>query len=106
MKVVAFAMIVCIVCLSIIPGKAKTMLPSVNGNHCQQMSKQSPCKPKQKNDCEQGMCNTMLSCAGCGFLKIDPVTVNPVIPVLMELPVTPYRMGDLSDYSNTNWNPP
>jgi hypothetical protein len=106
MKVVAFVMI-CLFCLSGISWKAGSLSTSAKETCCHKMAKQSSHSHKQNNDCGgNGVCNMLLCGAGCGFLKVDPVTVNPVIPILKESPVTPYHIGDLSDYSLSNWNPP
>jgi hypothetical protein len=106
MKVVAFVMIMCLVLVSAIPGREKTIVVLTKENCCHKMIKHSPCRHEQKDDCGRGSCNTMLSCATCGFLKAERITVNPIIPVLKETLITPYLMGDLSDYSIPNWNPP
>jgi len=106
MKVAAFFMIVCMVSFTAFPGKVKAMCTSTVKTCCHKMEKQAPCNPQQKDDCGKGMCNTMLSCASCGFLTVDPILVKPLIPIAKELQLTPYHMGNLSDYSLLNWNPP
>ncbi|MCR8560264.1 hypothetical protein KXD93_21610 [Mucilaginibacter sp. BJC16-A38] len=106
MKVIALMMVFCLVFLSAFPGRAKTIKPSAKESCCHKMSKQSPCSSKQNNDCGQGTCNTMLSCAGCGFLKVDPISVGPVFSVVKELTAISYNTGDLSGYARFNWNPP
>jgi hypothetical protein len=106
MRASAFLMIGCLIFLSAFAGKVKTSSRVVKENCCHKMAKQTPCSSTQNNDSGRGMCYTMLSCASCGFLKVDPVLVNAVPPVLIKVQVTPYHMGDLSDYSISNWNPP
>jgi len=96
----------CFVLLSVIPAKATVNGISGTNNKCHNTpAKQSPCNSSPKNDCGQGICN-ILSCPYCGYLKTDPIAVDPVVPVLMELKFSPYYIGDLSDYSMINWNPP
>ena len=102
----AFFMIVCLAFLSVFPGKVKAMRTTSMKACCHGIEKQKPCNPKQKDDCSLGICNMILSCSTCGFLTVDPITVKPLIPVSMELQLTPYHMGNLSDYSLINWNPP
>ena len=99
-------MVVCLVFLSVNPGSAKTMQPNANKSCCHKTSKQLPGSPKPDNDCGSGACNIMLACSGCGFFKVEPITVNALVPVLTKVPVTPYLMRDLSDYSLISWNPP
>jgi len=106
MKVIAFFMMVCLVFLTAFPGKAKAMHTSTMKICCHGVEKQGPFNPKQKDDCDRGMCNIILSCPGCSFLVVDPIVVKPLTPIAKELQVTPYHMGDLSDYSMINWNPP
>jgi hypothetical protein len=52
------------------------------------------------------MCATMLSCGTCCFVKTEPISVAPITATFGAKNVTPYRMGYLSDYSITCWNPP
>ena len=106
MKVASFLLMLCFVFLSAIPVKAKDRCVSMKEKHCHKMAaKQSPCNPSPKNNCGQGMCNT-LSCTSCGYLKTDPILVDAVIPVLTESQFIPYHIGALSGYSMINWNPP
>ena len=105
MKVVAFVIMFCLVFLSLFPGKAETAMPALSKSHCP-MATHSPCKPKQANDCGQGTCSTMLSCATCGYLKSEPITIKALVPVIKDSALTPYNMGGLADYSPSNWNPP
>ncbi|WCT14718.1 hypothetical protein [Mucilaginibacter jinjuensis] len=70
------------------------------------MQKNIPCKHEQKNGCADGICNTILSCAMCGFLKVDPTTVNAIAPVLRQLLLTIHNVGAPSGYSLSMWNPP
>ena len=106
MKVIAFFMIVCLVFLTVSPGKAEVMHTATVKTCCHGMEKQAPSNPKQKDDCDRGMCNNTLTCPGCSFLTVDPIVVKPLVPISKDLQATPYHMGDLSDYSLVNWNPP
>jgi len=103
-KITALFLIVCLAFVSVFTVKA-------GGRHmdkscCHKMTKSQPCDHQQKDDCAQGMCTTMLFCSMCGFLKVDPVSVAPVVPVIKELPVAPYQQGNLSAYSPSSWRPP
>jgi len=70
------------------------------------MVKKSPCSHTPQGDCNsQGICNVM-GCSTCGFLKIDPIRVSPIAPIIKELSVTPYYLGALSNYSISSWHPP
>jgi hypothetical protein len=73
---------------------------------CHKTTRSQSCEHQQKDDCGKGMCNTMLSCNTCGFLFVEQVTVNPIVPVLRERSVTPYLSGSLSAYSSWSWRPP
>jgi hypothetical protein len=106
MKVIAFIMVACLVFLSSISGKAETMQSAVVKTCCHKMEKTMPCKHEQKNGCADGMCNTVLSCGMCGFLKVDPIRANAVAPVLKPLQLATYSVGATSDYSLSMWNPP
>ena len=106
MKVTAFFMMICLVFLTAFPWKAEAMHTSTVKTCCHGTEKQAPCDPKQKDDCGKGVCNNTLTCPSCSFLTVDPIAANPLIPIAKELQATPYHMGDLSDYSLINWNPP
>jgi hypothetical protein len=107
MKAVAFVMMICLVFLSGFTGNAKSLTASTKENCCHQKAKQStPCSAEHKGDGCNEMCNPVFSCAGCGFLKVNRLSVNPAPFVLKEVSLTIYYMGDLSDYSAVNWNPP
>ena len=103
---IAFFMMVCLVFLTASPGKAEAMHTATIKTCCHGTEKQAPCDPKQKDDRGRGMCNITLTCPGCSFLTVDQIMVRPLIPIAKELQVTPYQMGDLSDHSLINWNPP
>jgi hypothetical protein len=104
MKVTAFLMIVCMAFLMAFSGKVKAMDTISIKSCCHGAEK--PCHPHQKDDCNKGMCTIILSCPICCFLAVDPIMVKPLIPISKELQTTPYHIGDLSDYSLINWNPP
>ena len=106
MKVIAFIMVACLVFPSSISGKAEAMQAAVIKTCCHKIERSIPCKHEQKNGCADGMCNSVLSCSMCGFLKVDPTTVNAVIPVLRKLQLTIHQVGTPSDYSLLMWNPP
>jgi hypothetical protein len=103
-KITALFLIVCLAFVSVFTAKAGGM--HMEKSCCHKMTKSRPCDHQQKDDCAQGMCNTMLFCNMCGFLKVDPVGVAPVVPVVRELLVTPYQQGSLSAYSPSSWRPP
>lgn len=98
-------MIICTVFLSAMPGQANVMCMSSKEN-CHKTATQLPCNSKQEHNCDSGLCNALLSCAGCGFLKVDAVNINPAVSFLNGSPVIPCYIGDLSDFSIANWNPP
>ncbi len=107
MKVVALAMMICLVFLSGFTGNAKSLTAAATENCCHQKAKQSaPCSAEHKGDGCNGTCNPVFSCGGCGFLKVNRLLVNPTPFVLKEVSLTIYYMGALSSYSSTNWNPP
>lgn len=105
MKVLALFLMICMVTISALPGKAVAVKPELKRDCCHKPGKNTPCKPGN-NDCSrQGTCN-MLVCSNCGFLKVDPLTVSAAIPVIKETAAIPYNAGNLSDYSHSSWHPP
>lgn len=106
MKVVAFLLVFCMFFLFSIPGRANIIQTSTKENCCHKASKNIPCGSNQKDDCSKGVCNTMLSCSTCGFLKIEPVRIKAIITILNDCPVTPYLIGNGSNFSLSYWNPP
>jgi len=90
--------------VSVFTAKANSM--GVLEKCCHKTTKSQSCEHQQKDDCGAGMCNTMLSCNTCGFLFVEQVTVNPIVPVVKEQSVTPYLSGSLSAYSSSSWRPP
>ncbi|WP_143013788.1 hypothetical protein [Mucilaginibacter sp. OK268] len=104
MKATALFLVICMVFVSVFAVKAKGS--SMFEKCCHKTTKSQSCEHQQKDDCGQGMCNTMLSCNTCGFLFVEQVTVKPIVPVLKERSVTPYLSGSLSAYSSSSWRPP
>ena len=104
-KITALFLIVCLAFVSVFTVKAGGA--HMDKSCCHKMTKSRSCDHhQQKDDCAQGMCTTMLFCNMCGFLKVNPAGVAPVVPVIKELLVTPYRQGSLSAYSPLSWRPP
>lgn len=48
----------------------------------------------------------MLSCSNCGFLKVESMRIKTIVTVPNENLVTPYLVGNGSDFSISCWNPP
>lgn len=106
MKVIALFLVFCMFFLFSIPGRANTMQTSIKENCCHKAVKNMPCSSNQKDNCSKGVCNAMLSCSSCGFLKVEPVRIKTIATALNECLVTPYLVGNGSDFSISCWNPP
>jgi hypothetical protein len=105
-KVTALFLVICMVLVSVFTGRANVAHVPVTKSCCHKMMQKQPCQHQQKNDCGQGMCVNMLSCNSCGFLKVDPVSVAPIVPTLKETSMPAYQLGSLSAYSLSSWRPP
>jgi hypothetical protein len=106
MKAIAFFLIICIVSLSAFPARAIPAHTELKKACCHELAKKSPCSHNNQGDCNsRGICNIIV-CSSCGFLKVDPLSIKPIIPIPQELNVTPYYLGSLSDYSLSSWHPP
>jgi hypothetical protein len=105
MKAISFVMLVCLLLLSVIPARVMAVANMPKKDCCHKMAS-APCGHSSKKACDGGMCATMLSCGTCCFVKTEPIIVAPITATFGAKNVTPYRMGHLSDYSITCWNPP
>jgi hypothetical protein len=105
-KVTALFLVICMVLVSVFTVRANGAHMSAVKSCCHKMMKSQPCQHQQKNDCGQGMCVNMLFCSSCGFLKVDPVSVAPIVPTLKETFIPAYQLGSLSAYSLSSWRPP
>ena len=105
MKVLAIFLISCMITFSALPGKNIVIKPELKKDCCHKQGKNKPCD-QSKNDCsKQATCN-MLVCSNCGFLKVDPISIAAVVPVIKETETIPYDAGNLSGYSLSSWHPP
>jgi hypothetical protein len=105
-KVTALFLVICMLFVSVFTAKAIGVHTSAVKSCCHKMMQKPPCQHQQKNDCGQGMCVSMLSCSSCGFLKVDLLSVTPIVPTLKETAVPAYQLGSLSAYSLSSWRPP
>src|SRR5436309_2304960 len=108
MKFLALLVIGCILLLSLFQGVA-TVKPEKAKNCCSKMAAKGACKhekQKPQGNCNGIACNMMLSCSLCGFIVVEPTTVHPCLPNAIEKPVTPYKIGTLSEYHCSGWQPP
>jgi hypothetical protein len=109
MKPLALFMAVCILFLSSFSGMVNSVIPNAKKGCCHKMAVMQSCKHQKKQapkDCNGMSCTMMFSCSLCGFLVVEPVSVEPGLFFNVEKPVTPYKMGNLSDYHNPGWQPP
>jgi hypothetical protein len=105
MKVLALFLISCMVTFSALPAKTVAFKSELKKDCYHKPMKSSPCN-HDKNDCSnQANCN-ILACSSCGFLKVDPISITAVVPIIKETAVIHYNAGDLSDYSLSTWHPP
>ena len=108
MKFVATTIIMCILFLSSFGG----VISMCNGaakmpcgkSACMQACKHSK-KPPVSDGCNGTSCAMMFSCSICGFIPVSPVELKTV-PHHIEKPVARYKIGDLSEYHPTGWQPP
>ncbi|MET3501977.1 hypothetical protein ABIC45_003601 [Mucilaginibacter rubeus] len=105
MKAIAFIMLIFMVLISTIPGKAEPIY-NMTKNCCHHMDHMPQKQHGGQKGCDGGMCMTMLSCNNCCFLKAEPVKAGPAVVNINNNVDSPYLAGNLSDYANTCWNPP
>jgi len=72
---------------------------------CEQMCKHNK-KQAPVSGCTGTSCPMMFSCSICGFLPVAPGAALKTVFYLVDKPVTPYKMGDLSEYHAPGWQPP
>lgn len=109
MKFLASTLIVCILFLSSFGG----VISIYDGSKkvpcgkaaCEQMCKHSK-EQTPANGCNGTTCPMMFSCSICGFIPVTPAGVLKIVFCPVDKPVTPYKMGDLSEYHAPGWQPP
>jgi len=109
MKILALFMVVVIVSLSSFSGRVVTTQPIAKKAPCAKSAGMQGCNHHKKqgatNDCGS-TCAMIFSCSMCCFLAIEPVRVKASLFYQIEKPVTPYKIGNLSEYHPTGWQPP
>jgi len=105
MKAVAFVMLIFMILISTLPGKAAPM-NNMSKECCRHMDHMPQKQHGGQKGCDGGMCVTLLSCNNCCFLKVEPVKAGPVAVIISSNAPLLYLAGNLSDYANTCWNPP
>ncbi|SEO80536.1 hypothetical protein SAMN05192574_11394 [Mucilaginibacter gossypiicola] len=105
MKAIAFIMLVFMVLISTIQGKAEPV-NNMSKECCHHMANMPQKHHGGQKGCDGGMCMTVLSCNNCCFLKAEPISTEVVAVSVNNKNTLPYLTGNLSDYANTCWNPP
>jgi hypothetical protein len=109
MKILALFIVVVIISLSSFSGTMVTVQPIAKKASCTKSAGMLGCKHHKKqsatNDCGS-TCALIFSCGMCGFLAIEPVQVKARTFYQIEKPVTHYKIGNLSEYHPTGWQPP
>ena len=109
MKILALFMVVVIISLSSFSWTVTTVQPNAKKKACSKSAGMQGCKhhKKQSETKDFGStCALIFSCGMCGFLAIEPVQVKACTFYQIEKPVTPYKIGNLSEYHQTGWQPP
>ena len=111
MKFLALLLIVCIGLLSAFAGTVKPLALAEKADCCAKAVKNTHCtKPPEKKheeaNCEKYGCNMLLTCSICGFLVVEPVSINPALVVLVEKTVPTYQYGNSAVYLAKDWKPP
>jgi hypothetical protein len=108
MKILALFMVIVIISLYSFSGTVITAQPIAKKTCCAKSGRVQGCKHQKKqgatNDC--GSTCALFSCNMCCFLIIEPVRVEDNVFYHIEKPVTPYKIGNLSEYHPTGWQPP
>jgi len=91
-------------------GTGNASAHAVKKSCCAKMSRMHHCKDdgnhQQKDDCQNGNCNMLMGCNQCGFLIPEKFTLLPHHFSYLDQPVTPYKIGDPSDFHPSGWQPP
>jgi hypothetical protein len=107
MKYIVVFLIMNVLLLSSIQGMANIHFGKATC--CKQISRQD-CGKQSKHhsddDCDKGICNTMVCCGTCYFVAIATIPPSPGIADLSNEVIHPYVTGELSDYYTIDWNPP
>jgi hypothetical protein len=108
MKLLATTVIMCILFLSSFGGVI-SMRNSAAKMPCGKSACMKACKhdkkPTANDNCNGTSCPMMFSCSICGFMPVTPVGLKTFFHHI-EKPVTPYKIGNLSEYHPTGWQPP
>jgi hypothetical protein len=109
MKYIAVFLVSYMMFLSSVSGMVNSMPNKVAASCCKQNAHKNSCGDQKNvpcNDCAKGICNTMLSCAACGFLIVPSLSISSPLAYLRNQISYPFMIGDLSDYNDNGWNPP
>ncbi|MEO3407102.1 hypothetical protein AAFN85_24510 [Mucilaginibacter sp. CAU 1740] len=104
MKAISFFMLILMLLVSTMPGKAEQAMSMKNC--CHKMVNMPQKHQGATKGCDGGMCATVLSCNNCCFLKTEPVKVEGLAIHVDSKTISPYSIGNLSGYANSCWNPP
>ena|SRR5215217_1136714 len=109
MKFIASLLICCLFLLSAFGGSVKPAAIAAEHECCAKGDKQRCEKKEHKpatEDCEKQGCNMLLTCSICGFLAVEPVTVQASAVIFINNPVPIYKSGNSTVYLSADWKPP
>lgn len=109
MKFIASLLIGCIFMLSAFGGRIKSAAVATEHDCCAKADKRHCEKREHKpatEDCEKQGCNMLLTCSICGFLAVEPVTVQASAVIFIDKTVPIYKSGNSTVYLPTDWKPP
>ncbi|MDO3642278.1 MAG: hypothetical protein ACTHMI_10505 [Mucilaginibacter sp.] len=109
MKLLALTLVTCVLFLSSFGGVI-SLHDNNASKHCEKTACEEMCKHSKKqtpvNACDGTSCALMFSCSICGFLPVTPAAALKAVFYPVDKPVTPYKMGALSEYHASGWQPP
>jgi len=106
MKLMAYFLLACLMLLSSISGTANTLRLAAKENCCEKSVCKHGQNQKQEKNCDNGLCNRMLSCSRCGFLPVGQLSVSKQFAQIVKRATLQTTMVMTSDYSETDWHPP
>lgn len=106
MKLMAYFLVACLMSLSSLSGMANSMHASTKDDCCEKLVCKDGQNQKQKNNCDNGLCNRMLSCSRCGFFTAKSVLVLEQFVRIVKRSTFHATIEMTSDYPETGWHPP